>query len=178
MKWMSILTFVKTGHETAFWKQIKKPPLMSHANRGRIYYKRIKKRKSHLTDTRDSTSASCGLVWIEYPHVNSFLFVTGNKWIKEQFPNMRQNYNKGYFWSITHVVKILFRWVCQGYELFTFETLRSNWDITIKIQPAILPIWSTTRRSKIVSRASGMGIEHLLCATIPNIAFVIYMYTC
>ena len=35
-----------------------------------------------------------------------------------------------------------------------------------------------TRRSKIVSRASGMGIEHLLCATIPKIAFVIYMYTC
>ena len=33
----------------------------------------------------------------------------------------------------------------------------------------------TTRRSKIVSRASVMCIEHLLCATVPKIAFVIVL---
>ena len=30
-----------------------------------------------------------------------------------------------------------------------------------------------TRRSKIVSQASAMSIEHLLCATVPKIAFVL-----
>ena len=34
---------------------------------------------------------------------------------------------------------------------------------------------SVTRRSKIVSRASAMSIEHLLCATVPKIAFVIVL---
>ena len=32
-----------------------------------------------------------------------------------------------------------------------------------------------TRRSKIVSRASAMSIERLLCATVPKIAFVIVL---
>ena len=32
-----------------------------------------------------------------------------------------------------------------------------------------------TRRSKIVSRASAMSIEHLLCATVPKVAFVIVL---
>ena len=32
-----------------------------------------------------------------------------------------------------------------------------------------------TRRPKIVSRASAMSIEHLLCATVPKIAFVIVL---
>ena len=35
-------------------------------------------------------------------------------------------------------------------------------------------IYSSTRRSKIVSRASAMCVEHLLRATVPKIAFVIY----
>ena len=35
--------------------------------------------------------------------------------------------------------------------------------------------YKSTRRSKIISRASAMSIEHLLCATIPKIAFVIVL---
>ena len=32
-----------------------------------------------------------------------------------------------------------------------------------------------TRRSKVVSQDSAMSIEHLLCATVPKIAFVIVL---
>ena len=38
------------------------------------------------------------------------------------------------------------------------------------------PLFLTgTRRSKILSRACAMSIEHLLCATVPKIAFVIVL---
>ena len=39
----------------------------------------------------------------------------------------------------------------------------------------ILTTLDRTRRSKIVSRASAMSIEHLLCATVPKVAFVIVL---
>ena len=36
-------------------------------------------------------------------------------------------------------------------------------------------ILNKTRRSKIVSRASAISVENLLCATVPKIAFVIVL---
>ena len=43
---------------------------------------------------------------------------------------------------------------------------------------ALLEGWGSlnkTRRSKIVSRASAMSVEHLLCAMVPKITFVIVL---
>ena len=49
---------------------------------------------------------------------------------------------------------------------FTMELPADNKNLFVGIE---------TRRSKIVSRASAMSIEHLLCATVPKITFVIVL---
>ena len=54
--------------------------------------------------------------------------------------------------------------------LSQIETMYSSGT---KISVSVLDL-NATRRSKIVSRASAMCVEHLLRATVPKIAFVIY----